>query len=520
MKFGYKLCAFVLIFTVWASVGRAEEITGQEACKKLLDKAAGFISKNSAESLSCYSVGKDLMVKTDSSQVFSKLQSELFPQDVFMGYSVRPAPDFTAPDSGPKKQDQAAGFRSVVEKGVDFDGAGVHAKNLVSVNSGIVLANFTPATSGGVFYQQPGAGSGAGNKSGKKKGGQPGSGSGQPGSGSGQPGNGSGQPGSGNGDDVPPPDDNLPAKRSRPSGPPSTFPSYPPDLPYYDDRADGTGYWHLYTDFLGRPYRMGYGEISQDKGKKVFQRGGSNTQIGQDSTYRYTLQSKSYRNVYALYWRYVGRDCDSYDTDRCRYWEVQYRYFLYEIETIEARSMAVVINFANDQALLPWEKEEFEVQYDGSQIVLKQRQTAYRYREDGPYIDQKRGEATLTLTQGQKLLTPPDPNGVGLRLVKRGNSLFLVIEDKWAKYYQGEVLEIDVVVKWDKPWSLSNPKVYEAHPYQMTGPSVEIPIPTQKSGEYWVDGWKFRRAGGQGSVGSKISSGDLINKGEGNKIKL
>jgi len=319
-------------------------------------------------------------------------------------------------------------------------------------------------------------------------------------------GNGGGkEPGNGGRTPLPP------NYRPRPSNPPSTFPSYG-DSPYDDNRVDVAGYWHLYRTFLGSPVRSG-GSWSQTTGSAALRRGGKETDLKQGQTYTARLQSQSQRNVYALHWRYVGRDCHPDYRDQCQSWSIQYRWFYDGVETGSTSFMEVDVEFQDEAELLPWEKESFELVFDGSRVALRQSDPAFRYQVRGPMIDQQNGRAAFVLTQGQRLLRAPEASKVALTLVNDGG-LKLVIDDSRTEFYAGETLEVEAVVKYKKKWYQSDVVVSRGvMPVLVRSGARRSTFnvgASQGSGTYYIDSWRFRRAG------SKLSSDSWINKGEGN----
>jgi hypothetical protein len=302
-----------------------------------------------------------------------------------------------------------------------------------------------------------------------------------------------------------------PNYRPRPSNPPSYFPPYE-RAPYDDDRVDVAGYWHMYRTFLGSPVRSG-GSWSQTTGSAALRRGGKETDLKQGASYTARLQSQSQRSVYALYWRYVGRDCHPDYRDQCQSWEIQYRWFYDGVETGSSSFMEVDVEFQDEAELLPWEKESFELLYDGLRVSLRQSDPAFRYQVRGPMVDQQNGRAAFVLTQGQRLLRSPEAGKVGLTLVNSGG-LKLVVDDSRTEFYDGETLEVEAVVKYKKKWYQADVVVSRGvMPILVRSGSRRSTFnvgASQGSGTYYIDSWRFRRAG------SKISSPNWIQKGEGN----
>lgn len=306
-----------------------------------------------------------------------------------------------------------------------------------------------------------------------------------------------------------------PNYRPRPSNPPSYFPPYG-DSPYDDNRVDVAGYWHMHRTYLGSPVRSA-GSWSQTAGSASLRRGGKETDLKQGASYSARLQSQAERNVYGLYWRYVGRDCHPDYRDQCLSWEIQYRWFYEGVENGAVSLMDVEVEFQDDQTLLPWEKESFELLFDGGRVALRQTDPAFRYQVGGPFIDQQRGRAAFTLTQGARILRAPESSKVGLTLVNDGGQLKLAVDDGRTEFYEGETLEVDVTVKYKKKWYQTDPVVSQGvMPILVRSGERRSTFrvnPSLGSGTYYIKSWRFRRAG------SKISSPDWIHKGEGNSAQ-
>lgn len=321
-------------------------------------------------------------------------------------------------------------------------------------------------------------------------------------------------PEQGNGN-LPPP----PQYRPRPSDPGRLPPPPGDQIGYEDSGVTTTGHWRLYRDQVFGNTVVRYGSWQNETATSVIERGGSETDVRQGTRYTAQLDSRAFRNEYALYYRYVGTDCDPNDPDNCLRWERQFRYFYEDRDWGRNRHMSVVVEFERDQPLIPWEKERIDIHFDGSRVWIAYPNAAFGYSERGPIIDQQAGTATVILTPGARNLRAPEKNKVQAYLKLEGGALKLVVADARAQHYAGERLEIQVVVKWDKPWSVFNPTVFERG---ANGPIVitidpskaqnVYDVPASSKGEYWIDSWSFRRAG------SKISRADWMYQGGGNKV--
>ncbi|MBI5200943.1 MAG: hypothetical protein HY925_05100 [Elusimicrobia bacterium] len=328
-------------------------------------------------------------------------------------------------------------------------------------------------------------------------------------------------PGGNQGGSLPPP----PQYRGRPSDDRSLPPPPGHNTPIEDSGVTSVGYWHPYRDVLGYTDER-FGSWQQETDSASITRGGTETGKGQGGSYSANLSSREFRRRYVLYWRWVGTDCDPNDSDRCARWDRQYKYFYEDTKYSRARGMKVVVNFAQDKTLLPWETESFSVKYDGGRVWIEKLSPAYQYSEYGPIVNQQTGEATITLTPGARILRSPEANKVTAAIVNEGGKLKLVIEDSRTNEYAGETLEVTYEIWRDDPLGWRNPLGRDTKMTERTknGPQRITTAPganrhvfdlgISASAEYYIDTWSFRRAG------SKISSGDWMNRGKGNRVKM
>ena len=308
-----------------------------------------------------------------------------------------------------------------------------------------------------------------------------------------------------------------PNYRPRPGGAPSSFP------PVGNPRAyDGTvtGDWHLFRNDFGWPLETSGEWSDYGVARARIERGGS--EVGaQGAAYTANLESRSDRPVYRVYWRYVGYDCDPNDADRCLEWRVQYARFVERWDRRSA-SLSVDVRFEdNGQALLPWERENIYVSFDGSRVGYDLSEGAFRYAVRGPVIDQQTGRATLVLSAGARVRRAPEADKVSAVLEKNGAQLQVSIRDFRAAYYDGEPLEVVFQVKKDcNGWFCSDKVVSardEQNPVRVTvskGGDLQTVIPVSNTGpgKYYLV-WSFRRAQ------SKISSDGWVYRGKGAKVQ-
>lgn len=195
---------------------------------------------------------------------------------------------------------------------------------------------------------------------------------------------------------------------------------------------------------------------------------------------------------------------------------------------VRTRSRRLVVEFADRETnpLLPWERETFVFSYNHGRsdiggIRLDSADGAYNYGISYGSSPNDPLTVTAVLTPRQKLRTSPDSNGISATLAPDGATLKLIVEDRWASYYDGENLELVLVIrKDDGSFWRRDPIVFEAKDraplqakVQASAPKFEIPIPVSGSGTFYLESWSFRRAA------SKISGDGWMRKGAGNKVK-
>lgn len=103
----------------------------------------------------------------------------------------------------------------------------------------------------------------------------------------------------------------------------------------------------------------------------------------------------------------------------------------------------VQVELQGRQALLPWERERFQVCLEGRWLSIHTLAAAHRYRSD-----ERNGY--FTLTAGQRIAMAPDPKGIEAaapRVV--GSNLAVSFNDRWASYYPGETVAMKLELKRD-----------------------------------------------------------------------
>ncbi|MBI3566201.1 MAG: hypothetical protein HY079_13480 [Elusimicrobia bacterium] len=308
-----------------------------------------------------------------------------------------------------------------------------------------------------------------------------------------------------------------PNYRPRPGHEPSTFP--PVGNPRSYDGVVTSG-WYPYRNAYGWPLETS-GEWSDfGTARARVERGGS--EVGaQGTSYTANLESRAERPVYRVYWRYVGTDCDPNDEDRCLDWRVQYARF---VERFDRRSSSMVVDVRfddNGQQLLPWEKENVYVSFDGYRVGYDASEGAFRYSVRGPVIDQQTGRASVEFVAGARVKRQPEADKVVARLENSNGQLQVSILDRRAAFYEGEPLEVTFQVKKDcNGWFCSDKVVSERDVRNPVRAIVQnsgevqavIPVSNTGSGKYYIV-WSFRRAQ------SKISSDGWVYQGKGPKVQ-
>lgn len=244
-----------------------------------------------------------------------------------------------------------------------------------------------------------------------------------------------------------------------------------------------------------------------------------------------SLSSRSYRDSKQCYYRAIYR----YDWEEGGFsgshW--QERFDHYDARCIQqprqwsrADTVTVTILFDMGQAErlpdgsldLPWITDSIGVSYDGTNVSYDDSRSAFQYAKS--IQSQHRDSETVQFTAGARKRTAPEGDKVNAFLQVEGGKVRLVVDDSRAKYYGGERLEIAVVVRWDKPWSLFDPAVMEhgenANPLiimvDANQPQRAFNVPAFQNGEYWIDSFSFRR------VNSALSTDRWMRKGQGNRI--
>ncbi|HVC09344.1 MAG TPA: hypothetical protein VNH15_05340 [Elusimicrobiota bacterium] len=305
---------------------------------------------------------------------------------------------------------------------------------------------------------------------------------------------------------------------------PHRQPDYEPyqygEAPYSQYSLDPDAGWQPYVDIFGATLDKA-GAWSTQPGQGTLTRGGQDVGT-QGTNYALTLTSSQSRDVYRLYWRWDGRDCDPNDSTSCVHWRPEFQFFADHSEQGQSSSVNIKIHFAHDKALLPWVKETIGFSYDGGQISVDTSGGAFQYTVLGPTVNQQTGQASVVLVAGAPILRPPEADKVHLSLDTSNGGFRLMVTDDRASYYAGETLEIAVRIKQDSGhWWKRDQTVVE---YKQNGPlrvTTNASEPTRVladlsylgSGKFYISDWSFSRAD------SKISSADWMDEGKGGSVR-
>ncbi|MBI2384481.1 MAG: hypothetical protein HYV14_00550 [Elusimicrobia bacterium] len=421
----------------------------------------------------------------------------------------------------------------------------------------VLVQQGPPGSAGG----PPGSGGREQQQDTTRRGGPPGSGgdqqnpprSGPPGSGnqnpprSGPPGSGS-QPGGQNpGGGTTPPSRPAPVWRS----------SFPPPAPnWWNTDFDHYDWWNSLPSGYDRPHKdqsnpdTFYYYSGWYRWRDVFVTNWgrtedtatiSRTAANQDKIHSRSLTSQSYREAKECYYQAVYRYDWSQGGFYGSHWEERFDHYKARCirlprEYGQPRVYTTHVSF--DMSLvqgqdLPWENDVIRITYDGTgQPRYDFSGAAYRY--SSRLDDQRGGSESVTLVAGAKVLRAPEADKVSAFLRNNGGRIELVINDDRASFYQGETLRINArVVRRDVikvkgllwGWNEKNvDSVIHSSPIDvLTGNSPQnitdltsaasAPKPANfVRSSIFIASWEFSR------VNSRISTGAVIRKGQGNSI--
>ncbi|MDE2489353.1 MAG: hypothetical protein KGM24_00790 [Elusimicrobia bacterium] len=102
-------------------------------------------------------------------------------------------------------------------------------------------------------------------------------------------------------------------------------------------------------------------------------------------------------------------------------------------------SQGVRITLQGRPALLPWERDSFQVCMNGPWSYADPIETAYDYKEVSDS-----GSGDFTMAAGARTPEAPDPTGVQADL---STAMTLTAKDKWSSYYPGEQIALKLTLK-------------------------------------------------------------------------
>jgi len=174
--------------------------------------------------------------------------------------------------------------------------------------------------------------------------------------------------------------------------------------------------------------------------------------------------------------------------------------------------------------MLPWERDVFQVCLQGDWLTANTIDASHKFDIDVP----RWGGGTIMATAMHKVQSEPDRNGVralSFTFDKSKGNFVLELGDKWAEYYAGEKLGLELVLKrhrknWFDGTALDTELVVDV------ADTIEIDFSTlidrlegdlDPGKKYYVK-WKFRRLGStskdswqkKGETGKATWEGDQI----------
>ncbi len=405
--------------------------------------------------------------------------------------------------------------------------------------------------------------------------GPPGSGGGPPGSGNGPPGSGrdpqtrepqrGGPPGSGNpphqgppGSGNPPGGQTPPGGSAPPSRPAPVWRSnFPPPSPnWWNTDFNGYDWWTGLPNGYNRSYRdesnpnTMYIYSGWYRWRDIFitswvrtedSASISRTAANERQIHSRSLTSQTYREAKECYYQAVYRYDWAQGGFNGSHWEERFDHYKArcirlprEYGQIRIYTSHVSFDMGMVQGQdLPWESDIIRITYDGTgQPRYDFSGAAYKY---SPRLDdQRQGSESVTLIAGAKILRAPEADKVQAFLRNNGGKIELVINDDRASFYQGETLRVNArVVRRDVikvkgllwGWNEKNvDSVIHSSPVDiLTGSNPQnitdltgaasAPKPANfVRSSIFIESWDFTR------VNSRISTGAVIRKGQGNSI--
>lgn len=379
--------------------------------------------------------------------------------------------------------------------------------------------------------------------------------SGPPGSGNQNPPR-SGPPGSGNppGGQTPPGGGSTPPSRPAPVWR-SSFPPPPPN--WWNTDFNGYDWWTGLPNGYDRPYRDTSNPDTyfyysgwyrwRDTFVTSWQRTEDSATISrnaanQDKIHSRSLTSQSYREAKECYYQAVYRYDWSQGGFYGSHWEERFDHYKARCirlprEYSQPRVYTTHVSFDMGMVQgqdLPWENDVIRITYDGTgQPRYDFSGAAYRY--SSRLDDQRAGSESVTLVAGAKVLRAPEADKVSAFLRVNAGKLELAVNDDRADFYQGETLRVNarvvrrVVIKvkgllWG--WNEKNVDsvihsspidilVGASNPQSLTDLTGAANAPKPANfvrSSVFIESWEFSR------VNSRISTGAVIRKGQGNSV--
>ena len=333
----------------------------------------------------------------------------------------------------------------------------------------------------------------------------------------------------GNGRRTPPPPTGR--RRGNDAPPPATNPRSKP-IPVYVPEAPDPNWWNTYTDitvWTSLPYGWDVAVpgvyVGDARGRLdtrwylypntfVSSLGNSSDSFGferngrnQGNSFAQTLKIQQGQRVKTCYYQ------AHYDFD----WNVNEgawvgRFKHYDAACIiddrwgPADQRYVTVNF-DGQPLMPWEKESFTAVLNGNGIHLESNNPEMNSYDYGV----QNGYNNISVQSGNKRRTPPDSDGVSVALFNNNGHMQFIVSDKYAQNYNGETLQVSVVIKKADGW-FSDSTVKQTT-LDISGASSATDLGYASSGyKHYIAGWSFRR------VNSRISTDGWVQKGAGNRV--
>jgi hypothetical protein len=539
----------ILMFVLAAAPLRAQTpaVSAADACKKLLAQAAELTS----EKVRCEAGPQGLVLTEVSAAARMALAEGLFPERKYLGYavveaSVQAARAAVLPSplviKAQELELKAASERVQAQAVVaDFDNAAVRLGSAERADAGVRSSDALVDAVADIPLVKADRVSGRDARLVLAQQGPPGSAGGPPGSGN-------------------PPGETPPGGGSTPPSRPAPVwrSSFPPPAPnWWNTDFDHYDWWNDLPQGYDRPrkdqsnpdtfyYYSGWYRwrdvFVTNWGRTEDTATISRTAANQGQLHTRSLTSQSYREAKECYYQAVYRYDWSQGGFYGSHWEERFDHYKarcirlprqYGQPRVYTTHVSFDMGMVQGQDL-PWESDVIRISYDGTgQPRYDFSGAAYRYT---PRLDDQRGGSeSVTLVAGAKVLRAPEADKVQAFLRVNAGKLELAVNDDRADFYQGETLRVNarvvrrVVIKvkgllWG--WNEKNVDtvihsapvdilVGAANPQSLTdltgAASAPKPANAVRSSVF-IDSWEFSR------VNSRISTGAVIRKGQGNSV--